>query len=203
MSGKIFYIIGKSSTGKDSLLSEILSDKSLQLKEIVQYTTRPIRDGEEEGKEYHFITNEQLDGLKKAGKVIEQRTYHTIYGDWHYLMADDGSVDLENNFYATVGTIESYRMVRDYFSAEKVMPIYIHVETGERLFRALARERKHDNPKYTEMCRRFIADENDFDEEHLKQAGLIDTQGNIVNCIENDVFADCLKQVKELIQSVE
>jgi len=202
MQGKVFYIIGKSSTGKDSLSAVLLKDETLNLKEIVQYTTRPIRDGETEGKEYHFISNERVQELEHAGKIIEIRTYHTIYGDWHYLMVDDGEVDLSAHHYLAVGTVESYERIRDYYPKGQVIPIYIEVETGERLQRALDRERKHENPKYTEMCRRFLADEQDFDKEHLQEAGLLQEDGTILNCIKNDIFEKCVQETKEFIRSV-
>ena len=53
--GKIFYILGKSSTGKDTIYKRILNDKSLGLESVVLYTTRPIRDGEIPDVTYHFV----------------------------------------------------------------------------------------------------------------------------------------------------
>ena len=51
-------------------------------------------------------------------------------------------------------------------------PIYIEVEDGLRLSRALERERMHKEPKYKELCRRFLADADDFSDEKLKDAGI-------------------------------
>ena len=64
-----------------------------------------------------------------------------------------------------IGTLEAYLQIRDYFGKEKVVPIYIEVEDGERLSRALGREKLQKEPKYEEMCRRFLADAADFSEE--------------------------------------
>lgn len=197
--GRIYYIIGKSSTGKDSLLTRLLSDETLGLREIVQYTSRPIRDGEIEGREYHFITNEQADAYEAAGRVIEKRAYHTVHGLWQYMMIDDGRIDLAHFDYAAVGTIEAYRRIRQYFG-EAVVPVYIWVETGERLQRALDRERMHAGPKYAEMCRRFLADEADFDDAHLRAAGLLTEDGQYVNGFENADFEKLVQDVKGLIQ---
>lgn len=52
--GKIFYLMGKSSSGKDTIFKALLSDGELSLKQIVPYTTRPIREGEQNGVEYFF-----------------------------------------------------------------------------------------------------------------------------------------------------
>ena len=197
--GKMFYLIGKSSVGKDSIAEILLQDGSLKLSPVVHYATRPIRDGEEEGREYHFITPERAEELEKAGCVIESRTYHTVHGLWKYMLVDDGQVDLSSGDYLTVGTIESYTKARDYYGASRVIPIYIWVETGERLERALRRERMHKNPKYAEMCRRFLSDEQDFSDEKLKEAGLIDPDGTMVNAFENDVREECIDKVRSFI----
>ena len=71
-----------------------------------------------------------------------------------------------------IGTLEAYTKIRDYFGKDKVLPIYIEVEDGERLLRAISREKSQDVPKYEEMCRRFLADAKDFSEENLAAAGI-------------------------------
>ena len=76
--GKIFYLLGKSSSGKDSIYKQIIQNDALSLRRIVSYTTRPIRTGEEEGREYFFTDKETLDRLAGEDKVIEMRTYHTM-----------------------------------------------------------------------------------------------------------------------------
>ena len=72
-------------------------EKALQLQTIVPYTTRPIRAGEAEGVEYHFIDEQRLLKLEKEGKVIEQRAYDTIYGIWRYATIEDGQVNLSEH----------------------------------------------------------------------------------------------------------
>ena len=153
--GKIYCICGKSSTGKDTIYKRILEDKSLDLKTIVTYTTRPIREGEVNGREYYFIDENEADRLEALGKVIEMRAYNTVHGVWKYLTADNGNINLANENYLIIGTLESFVKIRDYFGREKIVPIYIEVDDGVRLERALKRERRQENPKYEEMCRRF------------------------------------------------
>lgn len=168
--GKIFCIIGKSSSGKDTIYKRILERDDLPLKQIVSYTTRPIREGEVNGIEYFFCTQEEKDNLIAAGKVIEARSYDTCHGTWDYFTVDDGQIDLEHHSYFIIGTIESFVKIRDYFTEGAVIPIYIEVEDGIRLQRALQREMRQTNPKYEEMCRRFLADAMDFSGEKLKEA---------------------------------
>ena len=138
--GKIFYIMGKSSSGKDTIYERLLEDEVLRLRPIVLYTTRPIRMGEQEGREYHFVTPERLEEWKREGKIIELRDYRTVHGIWSYFTADDGQVDLDSSSYLGIGTLESYNRMREYFGEGVMCPIYIEVEDGERLKRAIKRE---------------------------------------------------------------
>lgn len=181
---KIFYLMGKSASGKDSVFKE-LKNRMPELKSIVIYTTRPIREGEREGVEYHFVTEERLKELQDAGKVIELREYHTVHGIWKYFTVDDGQFDAPENYIA-IGTLESYGAMRDYLGTEKIVPIYIEVEDGIRLQRALERERAQKEPKYEELCRRFLADSKDFSVENLNQMGITHKyqNQNMEKCIE-------------------
>ena len=63
--GKIFCLMGKSSTGKDTIYKRLLEDQELGLQRIVPYTTRPIREGEQEGVEYHFVSEKTLQSLEQ------------------------------------------------------------------------------------------------------------------------------------------
>ena len=66
--GKIIYLMGKSSSGKDTVYRKILQSKKFNLSKMVPYTTRPIREGEQEGVEYHFTDVETLEKLKTEKK---------------------------------------------------------------------------------------------------------------------------------------
>lgn len=171
--GKIYCVMGKSSSGKDSIYHEIMEKGALGLKPIIPYTTRPIRDGEQDGREYHFCTEDTVQRLQDAGRIMELRAYYTVYGVWKYFTVDDERIDLSKNNYLYIVTLEGYTKIREYFGADRVVPIYIEVEDGERLMRAIAREQKQEVPKYEEMCRRFLADSVDFSEEKLVEAGIV------------------------------
>ena len=170
--GKIYYMMGKSSSGKDTLYGMLMKDGTLKLKTVVPYTTRPMRAGEENGVSYYFCDEDTVEKLAAEGKIIELRAYHTVHGIWKYFTVADHQVDLDRQSYLMIGTLESYLKIREYFGIKKVIPIYIEVEDGMRLQRALDRERRQETPKYEELCRRFLADEKDFSEEKLKEAGI-------------------------------
>lgn len=194
--GKIFYIMGKSASGKDNIYSRLASQKELNLKTLVLYTTRPIRAGEQDGRNYYFVNDEKLEEFKKRGNLIEARAYHTVHGIWTYFTADDGQINLEQSDYLGIGTLESFRKMRSYYGTDAVCPVYIQVEDGERLSRALKREREQENPKYEEMCRRFIADQSDFSEENILAAGITER-------FQNTDLEVCVKEIVNYIKSMQ
>ncbi|MCI6019949.1 MAG: guanylate kinase [Clostridiales bacterium] len=191
--GKLFCMMGKSASGKDTIYKALISDRSLGLHTVVPYTTRPVREGEAEGVEYWFVNEKQFQQFKAAGKIIEDRCYETVFGPWRYFMVDDGQIDFSKGHFIVIGTLESYCKIRDYYGASQVVPLYINVEDGLRLFRALERERRQTAPKYAEMCRRFLADSGDFSEEKLEKAG-------IHTVFDNETLETCIAQVKAKIR---
>lgn len=170
--GKLFYIMGKSSSGKDTIYENLLQRHDLKLIPFIMYTTRPIRANETDGVQYHFVTEEMLRLMQEEDRVIELRSYDTVQGVWYYFTADGTDVDMEHHNYLALGTLESYAKVRDYYGAERVVPIYIEVSDEQRLARSIKREKKQAAPNYEEVCRRFLADQKDFSEENIKKAGI-------------------------------
>ena len=167
--GRIYYIMGKSATGKDTVYKELLK-RCPFLKTIVPYTTRPIREGETNGVEYFFMSARELERLKETGRVIESRTYQTVMGPWSYFTVNDAQFDLQgNNSYLMIGTLESYEKMCLYFGKNILVPVYMEVPDGLRLQRAVEREETQKFPNYREVCRRYLADEKDFSEENLKR----------------------------------
>lgn len=193
--GKIIFLMGKSSTGKDTVFKELLKEGTLDLKTIVPYTTRPIRLGEQDGMEYIFTDEKTFQQLYKEGKVIEDREYDTFYGLWRYYTVDDGQLDLTHNNYIVIGTLESYRSMQAYYGTDKLVPVMIVLDDGIRLQRALDRERQEEHPKYEELCRRFLADSEDFSSEKIKEAG-------INNFFYNIDLETCLKEIVCYIRTV-
>lgn len=170
--GRLFLMMGKSSTGKDSIYAKLLGKDAPKLKGIVPYTTRPIRKGERDGVDYHFCSDERRRELEEAGLVVELRSYFTIHGRWDYFTVDDGQIDWEGPDCIMIGTPEAFLKLKAYYKNREIIPIYIEVEDGVRLLRAVERERRQQHPKYEELCRRFLSDSEDFSPEILTQVGI-------------------------------
>lgn len=188
---KIFYIIGKSSTGKDTIYKELL--KNSELESVCLYTTRPQRSNEKEGEEYHFVSEEEYQHIKEKGLIIEERAYNTIHGIWRYFTVNDGQFDNEDKNYLIVGVLNSYVSTKDYFGEEKVIPLYIELDDENRLQRALIREKQQEVPRYAELCRRFLSDSEDFSEENIIKAG-------INRRFQNYNLDDCIAEIRDFIK---
>ena len=188
--GKIFCLMGKSSSGKDTIFKELSNDKKLNLKSIILYTTRPKRLNEKDGNEYFFINEDILNQYED--KIIEVRKYNTIKGIWYYATIDDGQINLDKHNYITIVTLEAYNNFKNYFGSDNVFPIYINVEDGVRLERAMKREKEQIEPNYDELCRRFLADNKDFSNDNLKKSGINKEYLNYD-------FYECLSEIKKQI----
>ena len=168
----------------------------LGLQRLVTGTTRPIREGERDGEEYYFYTDEQFQQLQADGKIIECRSYDTVHGIWNYFTVAHETLDVAHQDYLTINTLEAYVQLRDYFGADHLVPLYLNVDDGLRLQRALDRERAQQQPRYKEMCRRFLADEADFSQENLKRA-------HIQPFFENVVLDETVTQVAAYIREIQ
>ena len=169
--GKLFVFMGKSASGKDTLY-RLVMEKYRNLHPVIPYTTRPIRAGETEGAEYHFVTEEEMAKMQRRNQIVECRCYQTVKGPWYYFTAEDGQIDFEKGDFALISTLEGYEQIRNFYGEERVVPLYIEVEDMLRMERSLAREKQQEKPCVAEVCRRFLADEEDFSEENLQRLGI-------------------------------
>lgn len=181
MAGRIFCIVGKSCSGKDTLYARIL-ERYPELVPVVLHTTRPRRPGETDGQTYHFVTEAQLHQYEAEGKVLEKRVYHTTQGPWTYFTLRF-SLDTDR---IIITTLEGARALMDCYGSQAVRVVYLHVDDRTRLLRYIDRESRQERPDYSEVCRRFLADQEDFSPERLAQLpGLftIDTGASPEDCL--------------------
>lgn len=155
----IYVILGKSASGKDTIYQKIVS--MCDLVPIVYYTTRPIRNGEVDGKDYFYVTEKEIEAAEKSGKLIEKRTYNTVKGLWTYATISDGQFETQRDGIIVLPPKAYYSFI-EYFGKDKIIPIFVHVPDGIRLRRSIERDEKQDTPNYEETCRRFLSDAQDF-----------------------------------------
>lgn len=190
--GRLYIFMGKSAAGKDTLFQKIL-EEDLALKQVVPYTTRSVRQGEKEGVAYHFVSEDTMNDMRQQGRIIECRCYETVQGPWYYFTADDGQIDFEQGDCCMISTLEGYEKIRDYYGKDKVVPVYIAVDDFLRMERSLAREKEQLSPCVAEVCRRFLADEEDFSGEKLRAL-------EITDWIDNTDLSVALEQIRSLLK---
>ena len=182
MANRIFCLVGKSASGKDTLYARIL-ERHPELFPVIPYTTRPRRTDEIEGQNYCFVTEEQLRQYEARGQVIEKREYHTVQGLWTYF-TPRFPLDQDR---LLITTLEGARALMDVYGPQAVRVAYLHVDDRTRLLRCMDREERQERPDYTELCRRFLADQSDFAADKLVQFPnlyRIDTGSGVEECLE-------------------
>ena len=155
----IMAIMGKAGAGKDTLCQALLKEPEFaDAVPIISCTTRPIRDNETDGINYHFITNEEFTDKILTGDIIEA----TVFNDWCY---GTSTSNLDNNK-LNIGVFnpEAVGILRDNVLIHLKL-IYIEANDKDRLLRQLNRE---NEPNCHEIIRRFTADEHDFSEEIIE-----------------------------------
>lgn len=163
---KLIVLIAPSSAGKDYILNKVLN-KIKEIKPIISYTTRPMRDMEN-GTEYNFVTKEKFYEMVLENKFIEVRSYNVSNGDiWFYGLPKD-ELDLKSNYnYITILDFEGYKVVKKYLEdlgqSDKLTSIYIDTNSKLRLLRSLSRENDITDEKVREIIRRFLADYNEVE----------------------------------------
>ena len=123
---------------------------------IIPYTTRPKREKEVNDKDYHFISNEIFNKMKEAETFLET----TCFNNWNY---GTSIKDLDiNKINIGVFNPQGIQNIFDHFYANQIiiLPIQIYANNKIRLIRSLHREQ---NPNCKEICRRFLTDEEDFE----------------------------------------
>lgn len=148
---KIVVLIGKSGSGKDRLLRELTINNSFH--EIVSNTTRPIRENEKDGVNYHFLTEEEFFEKERNNQMLEVSHFR----EWHYGTSFDNLN--ENKINIGVYNPTGYISLLENPNVE-VLGVYVDCSDKERLIRQLNRE---EHPDVEEIVRRFSTDKADFD----------------------------------------
>lgn len=149
---KVIALMGKAGSGKDTILTTLTHQYPNEYNEIVSCTTRPPREREIDGVNYHFLTLDEFHQKETDGDMLET----TEFNNWHYGTALSSlSVDKVNIGVFNPAGVRSLLQNRTI----DLTVYYIQTSDKERLIRQLSREQE---PDVHEIVRRFAADENDF-----------------------------------------
>lgn len=163
---KVYCLVGFSCTGKDTLLN-LLVNKGF--KRVISHTSRPKRSSELDGREYHFVTYDEMINMEINQEFIEMRKYNVVNNQtWLYGIHKD-SIDLNSNGdYICIVDCGGFESLQAHYGKENVLGIYLYVNARERLLRALNRCELSDSD-VDEIVRRYEKDKVDFPEETIKK----------------------------------
>ena len=143
---KVIALVGKAGAGKDYLMKEMAEDNFYHI--IVSSTTRPKRDYEIEGKDYHFLSYEEF----AAARFLDTASFN----GWHYgTRYEDLDPDRTNIGVLNPTGLKSLAAHSDI----DLEIVYVKASAKTRLLRQLHRE---EDPNVYEIIRRFGTDEADF-----------------------------------------
>ena len=151
---KLIALFGKSGAGKDTIQNWMVSNLQ-DTHKLISYTTRPPRSNEVDNKDYHFISVKEFDYMKEKNLFLET----TEFRGWYY----GTSIEALNENKINIGVFNPSgvkNIIENFNYKIIILPILIATDNKTRLLRSLNRE---DFPDCTEICRRFLADEKDFE----------------------------------------
>lgn len=194
---KIFAVVGKASTGKDTLVKML--GEILGMPIALSFTTRQMRVGEGQGVEYNFISEDEFWDLHEHGSLAEYTSYNVASGEtWYYGLTKE---ELEKGEYVLVivnpDGLEQLRKIY----GNKICSILIDAPADVRIKRYLDRDKVTES-KAEECCRRFLADNKMF--KNIKTDYIVNNIGEITEVYENidriiryEVSNDLLVKVNE------
>ena len=149
---QVVALIGKAGAGKDTIQRATCKAHPDIFNPIISCTTRPPREGEIDGENYHFLSINDFTRKVLNGEMLEA----TEFREWFYGTSIDALVPDKIN----LGVFNPAGISALLESNEVIVTVvYVTASDKERLMRYLNRE---DNPDCAEMCRRYFTDEKDF-----------------------------------------
>lgn len=151
----ILVLTGKAASGKDTILKELTT--KFMMSHIKSHTTRPMRPGEQNGREYCFVSLEEYMEMHDRRKFGIERCYDVTGGQtwWYGVLLEtlrntkDGVLIIDPNGLA---------LLKLCYPEIEVTAFYIHANE-DVIHKRL--EQRGDNPE--EAKRRLEADNDDFE----------------------------------------
>lgn len=158
--GKILFLCGKGGTGKDSVMGFLVRKYPDIFERFVITTTRPMRDGEVDGVDYHFCTREDFARKVVNNEFCIAEYYNVVNGNSNYY----GVGDIPNSsdkVYVLCGTNTQYDKLKARYGG-RVIGVYLYNTAYTSLTRMLSRLRDRKESNVLEVCRRVLSDSQDY-----------------------------------------
>lgn len=183
--GKVFTIIGMSGTGKSTLYNKLIELRPYNIIPVIQYTTRPARKNEVEGKDYYFVSQDKFDKMIKNGEFVEHRTYRISDEGEFVKYGTKFEVDLNATTYSFLMTgtdVQAFKAMRSKFGENNVIPIFLQASDTNIVKRMF--DRCETRSDYKKACARYLNDIDRYDITkeaewyNISRKFIINTDGN-------------------------
>lgn len=156
-------LIGMTCCGKSTVINEIYnlaSDFDIEFDKVVPYTTRPRRDGEADGIDYHYVSDKRLEEKKENDELLTYEKFNTKYGIWKYALAKDSFVSdniipIKHKIH-----ISNAKELEKIILFGKINPVTFYLDVNDKIL--LDRMEKDTQRGYAESKRRFEEDYDDY-----------------------------------------
>ncbi len=178
----MLVIMGKSCSGKDTLIKELVSRG---WKKVVNFTTRPMRDGEIEGVTYHYVSEPKFMSMVDDEDFVEHKAYDSEFGRWYYGTPKSAFNDEEKRTVVCLtpaGALDAL----EYASRNGLSLTLVYLTASDSVIRKRL-EARGDNKK--EVERRIIADKKDFELTKFLDAHEISNNDKTIIDVANEVEA--------------
>lgn len=172
----LLVIVGKSGSGKNAVSGRLLTPE-MGCHRIVTFTTRPMRPGEKEGVDYHFVSDEKFSQMVARRQFAEWKEYHPACGDvWKYGSRITADMLNSDEIYLIILTPAGLRDIKKKFRGHEEDIASIYLRVPEETLKKRLKGRGDDT---TEAVRRLAADKKDFDGFESSVDYVIDNTGSI------------------------
>lgn len=185
---ELIILCGKAGAGKDYLLREVLKKRGDILNPLVSDTTRPKRAGETDGKEYNFLSV-----AKFMNKEHLEMTAYSVADDEIWMYGTPKASLAEDKINIAILNPDGIRQL--YEKAEDIN-IHVFLVTATDRTRMLRQMTREKYPNYAEICRRFLADEEDFHDIAKYKCRRINNSENFEGDQAVAVIVDFIDQLK-------
>ena len=168
--GKIVLVLGPTLAGQEILKARLMKEENYNFHKIIKTTTRPKRYNEIDGDNYHFIIG---GATIPNSEIIEKKQFGEIS---YFTCSKD--IDLVKNNYLDTSNLEGLDSYRNYFGEDVIIPIFVKMNRDERIQLVLTTERAKENPDFSVMCQKYIADESDYSDENIAKRNITDIVEN-------------------------
>lgn len=185
--GKIVLFLGPTLAGQEILKVRLMKEESYNFHKIIKTTTREKRFDEIDGDNYHFISVERLKNIPTE-EIVERKDFDKITYFTH-----SKDIDLENNNYLDVNSIEGLDKYIAYYGENAIVPIFVKMNRDERIQLVLTHERQKKNPNYSAMCQKYLDEASIYSDENLAKRNITDI------VINNGDLEDMVEQTKLIL----